>query len=100
MSFVVGLAIGIAIATVLIILFFDGKKNSQKNIYRTSEKAEKLRELAKIIAETDQKITNDFVQDRLNISDATATRYLDELEKEGLIKQIGDTGKHTYYKKI
>jgi len=36
----------------------------------------------------------------LEISDATATRYLDELEEEGLIKQVGKTGVSVYYKKI
>lgn len=36
----------------------------------------------------------------LHVSDATATRYLDELEKEGKIKQVGTTGKHTRYERI
>jgi len=35
----------------------------------------------------------------LGVSDATATRYLEELEHEGLIKQQGETGKYTYYQK-
>ncbi len=28
----------------------------------------------------------------------TATRYLEELEKEGMIKQQGETGKYTFIK--
>ncbi len=34
------------------------------------------------------------------ISEATATRYLEELEKEGKIKQVGKTGAHVFYEKI
>jgi len=44
-------------------------------------------------------ITNDDVEKALGVSDATATRYLDWLEKEGKIIQIGRTGKYTHYKK-
>ncbi len=46
------------------------------------------------------RITNDDVEKLLHVSDATATRYLDILEKEGKIKQIGKTGRNTYYEKI
>lgn len=44
-----------------------------------------------------KKITNDELQSYLNISNATAARYLEELEKRGRLKQIGETGKYTYY---
>lgn len=43
------------------------------------------------------KITNDEVEKFLHISDATATRYLSQLEKEGRIKQSGKTGKGVSY---
>ena len=46
------------------------------------------------------KVTNDEVEKLLHVSDATATRYLGQLEKEGKIKQVGKTGKYTYYEKI
>ena len=46
------------------------------------------------------KITNDEVEKFLHVSDATATRYLSQLEKEGKIKQIGKTGKGVSYSKI
>ena len=38
------------------------------------------------------KITNDEVEKFLHVSDATATRYLSQLEKEGKIKQSEKTG--------
>jgi len=47
-----------------------------------------------------QKITNDEIEKFMHISDATATRYLSQLEKEGKIKQSGKTGKSVFYTKI
>ena len=46
------------------------------------------------------KITNDEVEKFLHVSDATATRYLSELEKEGKIKQSGKTGHMVSYSRI
>ena len=45
-------------------------------------------------------ITNDEVEKLLHVSDATATRYLSTLEKEGKIKMNGKTGKAVSYSKI
>ena len=44
--------------------------------------------------------TNNDVEKLLGISDATATRYFEELEQEGKVRQIGDTGAGVYYEKI
>jgi Fic family protein len=49
---------------------------------------------------TKSKITNDVVEKLLHVSDATATRYLSELEKQGKIKQTGKTGHAVTYAKI
>lgn len=46
------------------------------------------------------KITNDEVEKLLHVSDATATRYLSQLEKEGKIKQNGKTGHMVSYSRI
>ncbi len=46
------------------------------------------------------KITNDEVREFLHVSDATATRYLSQLEKENKIKQTGKTGHSVFYSKI
>ena len=45
-------------------------------------------------------VTNDEVEKFLHVSDATATRYLSQLEKEGKIKQSGKTGKGISYSKL
>jgi hypothetical protein len=46
------------------------------------------------------KITNDEVERLLRVSDATATRYLDLLEKENKIRQEGKTGKYVTYVRV
>jgi len=46
------------------------------------------------------KITNNEVKDFLHVSDATAERYLNTLEKENKIKQSGKTGKSVFYSRI
>jgi Fic family protein len=45
-------------------------------------------------------ITNDDVEKLLHVSDATATRYLSELEKQGKITQTGKTGHAVTYTKV
>lgn len=45
------------------------------------------------------RIANDDVQKLLYVSDATATRYLDQLEKEGRIKKEG-AGKYLSYSRM
>jgi len=45
-------------------------------------------------------ITNNQVADFLHVSDATATRYLQILENENRIRQVGKTGKGVKYEKI
>ncbi len=55
---------------------------------------EKLRAFAK----KNKTFTNQDVESELAVSDPTATRYCDELEKEGLITQDGKSGPHVKYK--
>lgn len=44
-------------------------------------------------------VSNDTVESALGVSDATATRMLDELEKAGEIVQVGDTGRGVTYRR-
>jgi hypothetical protein len=61
----------------------------------------KTAKLEKIMSALQKKnhITNDEVEKLLHVSDATATRYLSALEKQGRIKQIGKSGKAVTYTK-
>jgi len=47
-----------------------------------------------------QKITNDDVEEMFGVSDSTAERYLNILEKQGLVKQVGETGRGVYYERM
>ena len=46
------------------------------------------------------RISNRDVAKNLDISRTSAFRYLDELEKQGKLKQISKTGRGVYYKRI
>ena len=63
---------------------------------RKQKKLEKILEFLN----TKDKITNDEVEKLLHVSDATATRYLSALKKQGAIKQVGKTGHAVSYTKI
>lgn len=60
----------------------------------------KEEDFSKILATAKEKgsISNSDVEELLGVSDSTATRYLDELEKQGKLTQIGETGKHVIYR--
>jgi len=68
------------------------------NQARGRKKKEAKEKILKLLKEK-KRITNDDVQNLVKVSDATATRYLDDLEKEGKILQQGKTGKHTFYRR-
>jgi Fic family protein len=68
---------------------------------KTLEKEARKRKIMEFFGTSlNHEATNNEIEELLEISDATATRYLDELEEEGLIKQVGKTGHAVYYKKI
>ena len=69
------------------------------NQNRQDKKRKKIDAILDLFAKQTN-LTNDEVEKLLHVSDATATRYLETLEKEGKIKQVGKTGKHTHYEKI
>src|SRR5680860_1329330 len=62
--------------------------------------AAKQAAVEKVFAGIQQKgsITNDGVQALLGVSDATAERYLQELETAGRINQVGEAGQGVSYK--
>ena len=76
------------------------KENLEKaNQTRQDKKRKKIDAILDLFAKQTN-LTNDEVEKLLHVSDATATRYLETLEKEGKIKQVGKTGKGVMYEKI
>lgn len=88
----------IVLILIILVLFFTGVR---KVVVYQSAKRKKVEESKKKVLQALEqgrgKITNDEVQKLLGVSDATAERYLNELEKQGKIKQIGKTGQSVYY---
>ena len=94
--------------------FFVGKSTNQQNAPRfadseeASEAGEKGRATvqsriekrkARIMgrARREGRVTNDDVEDLFCISDTTARNYLNELERDGLLTQHGESGRGVFY---
>lgn len=98
--FPIGLAIGIIIGVA--VGYFIGKRNKSETFVNDAEriKDENIAKLKDHLnTQNGNEINNGDVRKMLNVSDTTACRYLNDLEKEGLIKQIGSDGPKVYYKK-
>lgn len=72
-----------------------------KGLDRYQKKIHKLKEKRKSrilkLFNTKSELTNNDVEKFLGVSDATVTRYFDELEKEGLVEAFGK-GRATKYR--
>lgn len=73
-----------------------GKEAKPEDQKKKEENLQKIRELFN----TRERLANNDIENLLGVSDATVTRYLDELEKEGYIRQVGKTGKFVYYERV
>ena len=97
--FIFGLIAGAIIGGVVVYLMMERK--TERVVVGNEDEAKKKENFQKIEAFMAQKekFTNDDLQDLLGVSDTTIGRYLDELEKEGKIKQVGKTGIGVFYTK-
>ncbi len=73
----------------------EGLSRHQKELQEIKEnRKSQILELFK----TKGELTNNDVEKFLGVSDATVTRYFDELEKEGVIEAFGDSKRSTKYR--
>ena len=73
----------------------EGLSRYQKELQKVKEgRKSQILELFK----TKGELTNNDVEKFLGVSDATVTRYFDELEKEGIIEAFGDNRRATKYR--
>lgn len=84
------------VIAVIVIWYLLATRNKTSLSPRTQRKEEN-KEKVLTLFQTKDEIANNDVENLLGVSDATATRYLDELEKEGRVIQIGKTGKAVRY---
>jgi Fic family protein len=76
-------------------------EEEMRNKEANKRKILKFMEEKSLIADMDQlRIVNNDVEKLLGVSNATAERYLHELEEEGILKQLGIVGRGVYYEKI
>jgi Fic family protein len=74
-----------------------GRKNSKGLIaVQAKKKAENKNKIIDLLREKGE-IKNDDIEGLLGVSDATATRYMDELEDEGKVVQVGSAGYQVHY---
>ncbi|MEX0916900.1 MAG: DUF977 family protein [Candidatus Paceibacterota bacterium] len=69
----------------------------QSALESTSQKEERKERIISLLEER-QEITNTDVRETLGVSARSAVRYLDELEKEGRVEQVGATGHAVRYR--
>ena len=67
---------------------------------KMQEKKEQAKEKIMELFESRGKISNSDAAKALGISRNTVIRYLDELEAESKVKQVGKTGQAVFYTKI
>lgn len=97
---IIYISIGVVVGVALVFLFVGrrdkGKQLLAINKRRTARKEERKQEILEAVARQGR-ITNDDVEKMFDVSDATATNYLEELENEGKLKQRGETGRGVFY---
>src|SRR3989344_427769 len=108
--FIVGLNVGMAMVWFLV-LRKEASKRSVKggdkgvgklvefNKNRLDRQAENKQKILDFLGQKG-KLSNKDVEKLLLVSDATATRYLDELESVGAVSQVGKKGRFVYYKLV
>ena len=75
-----------------------GVRKKENLISKQSKQKQHNKDKILEFLENSEKITNNDVEKLLGVSDSTAERYLNELEKEQKIKQIGTVGHAVYYR--
>ncbi len=80
----------------------DMKKENKPGLIEREmeEKQRNLEAIMGLLESGNGPLTNNHVEQMLGISDATAERYLEELEKQGKVRQVGKTGQAVYYEKV
>lgn len=67
---------------------------------RLQERKEKKKNQILEMFKGNEKITNSDIVKKLDISKTSTVRYLDELEEEKKVQQVGKAGRNVYYIKL
>lgn len=88
-TLIIGIGIGFALTK-------RGNWQGNEKNKQQQDKEERKQKILEMFQEK-KEITNNDVEKLLGVSDATATNYLDELERSGKITQKGKTGRGVFY---
>lgn len=79
--------------------YFSRKRATRLNIQNAQRKLQKEKNKERVLTllKKQERITNDDVENLLDVSHTTATNYLDALEQEGKVSQKGTVGRSVYY---
>ncbi len=96
------LALFFAVLTVFFLLFWHRHEERGNLDHFTPIQARRQKHLQDVLdlAYESEEIANNDVERALGVSDATATRYLHELEAEGLLVRHGDKGRGVTYRAV
>src|SRR3989338_6195106 len=86
----------VALAGIAIGMYLSRRKASGLIAEQVARKTENKKKILAFVQEHG-KIKNNDVEKLAGVSNATAERYLDELEKEGTITQHGAIGQSVFY---
>ena len=86
----------VAIAGIALGMYLARRGNSDLISEQVEQKAENKKKILEFV-QANGKIQNNDVEKLAGVSNATAERYLDELEKEGKLIQHGEIGQGVYY---
>ena len=77
-------------------MYLAGRNRGELISEQEGQKAENKQKILKFI-HTNGRVQNNDVEKLAGVSNATAERYLNELEKEGAITQHGTIGQNVFY---
>ena len=87
----------VAIGGIALGMYIARRKTNAGFIAKQVEKKTENKQKILVFVQEHRKIQNNDVEKLAGVSNATAERYLDELEKEGKLSQHGTIGQSVFY---
>ena len=100
MIFAVSFILGLIIGSIGVYYVIRQRKVSGIASHVQNQQSEKQRRKEEILAMVREKgsVKNNDIETALGVSDASATNYLQELEREDKIEQVGERGRFVSYR--
>ncbi len=87
----------VALAGVALGIYISRQNTNAEFIAEQTAKKSENKQKILVFVQTHGNIQNNDVEKLVGVSNATAERYLDELEKEGKLTQHGEIGQGVFY---